>query len=543
MSVRNGIALLLALSTLLFLAGCGSSSNSPAPVPPPSGNFSNANLNGTYVFSVSGTDEANSAPYAIVGTLTANGSGGITGGALDINDAAFAASQPVIPPAANAPINSNSTYEISVDGRGQAKLGTSTPFGNITLDFVLSTSSHGLVIEFDGVGTGSGTIDLQSAGTTPTGSYAFSFSGVTSAGTSATVGNFTLGSGGAIASGLEDFNDGGFAYTDQPLSGNVVVGPSSTPGTTLITGQFGTLIFDVYAIDATHLKFIEMDQVTIFSGDAYAQTSTTLPTGTLAFTLEGFYPTSATSLSAVGGFMVTDGAGNITNASSEDVNEGGSVSPSPITFTANYTAAPASSGRYTLSNFATGFVGGSAYAAYPSSGGLLLLEIDNTGIMAGAAYTQTAGATFAASQGYGLNLSGENLSAASEVDDIAEFAANSTGNTITGLIDENSTSAGPVTFGTALTSGTYVAPVNGRGAIAATAGTSSSNTTLNGGFALTFYTVDGTTFPFIETDSGQVSAGVFVLQNPSASSPGLAHPNIFVARPLVRPRAARQKKN
>ena len=161
-------------------------------------------------------------------------------------------------------------------------------------------------------------------------------------------------------------------------------------------------------------------------------------------------------------------------------------------------SSPASTGRYTLSNFTSGFVAGSTYAAYPSSGGLLLLEIDNTGIMTGAAYTQTAGATFAASQGYGLNLSGDNLSAASEVDDIAEFAANSTGNTITGLIDENSTSAGPVTFGTALTSGTYVAPVNGRGAIAATAGTSSSNTTLNGGFALTFYTVDGTTFPFIE---------------------------------------------
>ena len=75
MSVRNGIALLLALSTLLFLAGCGSGSNSPAPVPPPSGNFSNANLNGTYVFSVSGTDSTG-APYAIVGTFTANGSGG-----------------------------------------------------------------------------------------------------------------------------------------------------------------------------------------------------------------------------------------------------------------------------------------------------------------------------------------------------------------------------------------------------------------------------------------------------------------------------------
>jgi hypothetical protein len=121
-------------------------------------------------------------------------------------------------------------------------------------------------------------------------------------------------------------------------------------------------------------------------------------------------------------------------------------------------------GRYTINNFSGFTPAGSnlTYAAYPSSGGLLLLEIDTVGITTGAAYTQSS-ATFAASQGYGLNLSGDNLSAASEVDDIAEFAANSSGNTITGLIDENSTSAGPVTFGAALTSGTYLAPDNGRG--------------------------------------------------------------------------------
>jgi hypothetical protein len=128
------------------------------------------------------------------------------------------------------------------------------------------------------------------------------------------------------------------------------------------------------------------------------------------------------------------------------------------------------------------------------------------------------------------------------VDDIAEFTAAS-GNTITGIIDENSTVDGPVTFGAALTNGTYAAPSGGRGALAATAGTSSSNTTLNTGFSLTFYVVDGTTFPFVETDSGQVATGVFVLQNPSASSSAAARPNMFVPHPLIRSQAARRKKN
>src|ERR1035438_3562669 len=85
MSVRNATVLFLALSTLLFLAACGSSNGTANPVPPPSGSFSDSNLNGTYVFSISGVDESGF-PYAMLGTLTANGSGGITGGSLDIND-------------------------------------------------------------------------------------------------------------------------------------------------------------------------------------------------------------------------------------------------------------------------------------------------------------------------------------------------------------------------------------------------------------------------------------------------------------------------
>ena len=146
MSVRNVFAPLLALSALTFLVACGGGGSGQATaVPPPTGSFSDSNLNGTYVFSVSGTDE-NGALYSAVGSFTANGSGAITGGSIDMNDTEFTA------PLADVPINS-STYHVGVDGRGTATLGLpsgSSPFNtNVVLDFVLQDSFHGLVIEFE----------------------------------------------------------------------------------------------------------------------------------------------------------------------------------------------------------------------------------------------------------------------------------------------------------------------------------------------------------------------------------------------------------
>lgn len=535
MSVRNGIALLLALSTLTFLIACGGSS-APKVVAPPSGAFSNSKLNGTYVFSVSGTD-LSGFPLAVAGTFNANGAGSITGGAVDMNDGGFSS------PAPNLSIGGGSTYNVGPDGRGSAALAVSgSPFGSkLLLDFVLSSSSHGLVIEFDG-NSGSGTMDLQAAGATPTGSYAFLLSGATigSSPTNwATAGNFTLT--GATLAGTDDFNESGLIpFPGQSLTGNFALGPSATPSTTLVTAGFGTLTFDVFAIDATHLKFIEMDPTATLSGDAFSQSSTAMPTGTLAFTMSGALTSSQVPFAA-GGFMTTSGT-NITG--SEDFTDGTTVSSqsSPAPFTATVTAG--GTGRFTLGSFVT-FVGGTSYAAYPSTGGLLLLEIDSSGITMGAAYTQTSPLpALASSQGYGLNLSGINLAAATEVDDIAEFTAGTSGTLTTGIIDENSPGGNNTVFDLGLTNGAYGTIDNlGRYGLSANA-SNSNNSTLNGGFNLTLYTVDGTTFPFIELDGGQIATGVVVLQNPAASAAAAAsQSHMFVVQPLIRAHAARQKKN
>ena len=196
MSVRNAIVSLLSFSTLLFLAACGSNGGGIAnPVAPPSGGFS----------SISGTDSTGFS-YAMVGTFTANGSGGITGGAFDIND--LNAAEGFTGPIPNASIASSSTYHVGVDGRGQATLNTSITNFNPVLDFVLSSNSQGQVTEFDNFGSGSGTLDAQTANVTPTGSYAFSLSGAAGAsGNSpwATVGNFTLT--GTTLAGFDDLNE------------------------------------------------------------------------------------------------------------------------------------------------------------------------------------------------------------------------------------------------------------------------------------------------------------------------------------------------
>ena len=131
------------------------------------------------------------------------------------------------------------------------------------------------------------------------------------------------------------------------------------------------------------------------------------------------------------------------------------------------------------------------------------MQIDavNPGVTAGVAFKQQSGATLSASQGYGLNLSGVDLSAGTEFDLIAEIKTTSTA--MTGVVDSNDGGS----LATSNVNGTY-SIVNGLGSASFTTG-------LPGIF---FYPVDSSTAVAITTDPTVILLGSFELQTAPGSS-------------------------
>jgi hypothetical protein len=535
------------LAALAVLAGCSSTNKA---TPPPSGAFSDSNLKGTYVFSFSGTDVTVTPTtfFTVVGSFAADGNGNITAGTVDIVDPAYGVLQ-------GESIATGSRYAVGKDGRGSGVLNTaaaSTAFSSIGIDFVLASSSHGLITLFDGNGTGSGTIDLEDGTVTQSslGSYVFGLTGVDSVGDPfATAGALGLNGTTTIqAGGLQDINDNGNPSTALTLTGSVTIGASGAPGTAQLTtnSAYNTLQFDVWTIDATHLKLIETDGFALLSGDALSQ-QTSIAAGQLVYTMAGF-DASSSSVLAVGGFLAYNGTSAINGggASYEDINDGGGLGNS---ITVAGALQSTGGGRYqlTLSNFFNNSVGAGTYlfAAYPSTTGILLMEIDNGGVTAGTAFPQTA-TTFASTQGYGLNLTGQNGgngSGAVEVDDIAEFIANSGGTLSNGFIDENDGgSLGGFQSGLNLGSGgtyTFDASGSGRGELDYPV-----TGTLIGTLNLDFYVANNGTVLFIDADSGlQTGVGSFQLQNSADPAIAVAHTaNHFSMLRAVAARRAQRKK-
>lgn len=534
-SVRAAATLLAALTSIFLTVGCGSTS-----LPKANNNgYSASNLTGTYVFSSEGFD-SNGNFLTMAGAFTANGSGGITGGTMDVIDTGVTPASPV------AQTITGGSYRVNTDGRGQVTLTSSV--GSFTLDFVLTStpsgltgaSSHGLISEFDNHGSGSGTLDLQTAVKSLSqlaGPYAFNFSGIDNNGNSfAATGAFTLGSNGAITTGIEDFNAGGAVYPGEALTGGpATLGSGTAPGSISLTTSSFALTFDFYPIDATHLKFIETDFTEALVGDAFSQTGASIPTGPMVFTMAG----GVTAPIAVGGLMnSTNGLGDFTNGL-EDVNDAGQLSPAQLQFTGT-AVGPASTGGRVVVNL-SGFSPAIQWVIYPSNGGLLLLETDAANVMQGVAYAQSATSlSTGTSVGYGLNLTGANQNG--EIDDIAQFnATTATSNNVTGILDENDQGS---LIGNLQLTGTYTpdSPATGRGSIVVP----SLGTPL-GGLTLEYYVVDGSTVLTIEADTLQVSAGSFELQTSSAVGPTLgstaaAHRSMFVVHPLLRSRIIKLRK-
>ena len=513
---------LAAIVSILLIAGCGSSSSTPTPNPV---GFTLASLTGTYVFSSEGFD-AGGNPLAVAGAVVASGTGSITGGTIDIIDPGFTP----IPTTAAQPITSGS-YSVNSDGRGTATLTSS--YGTYTFDFVLTSTSHGLVSEFDGNGDGSGTLDLQTAVTSLTGlagPYAFSIAGSDGSNLSpfAIVGAFSLDASGDVT-GFEDFNDNAVFGSQALVTGGVATLGSGTGPGTIPVADFdgGPLSFDFYPIDATHWKLIETDYNDFLAGDAFTQTgASSIPTGPLAFTMSG----GISSPIAAGGFITFSGT---SVGGTADVNADGTVVTA--TTIAGTASTPGLVGGRVVVSF-TDFNPATTLVVYPSTGGLLMLEADTNNLTVGAALVQQAGATIGATQAYGLDLAAFNTTGGNDEDDIAQFTTTSGGFTGTVDVNDNFFTGGSPSLTSEALSDTTALTIDSTGRCQAI-------TNAGGSEFVSFicYAASSNTFLLLETDSNQVGVGTFETQS-SSSSAAAVHPVAFMVRPAGRSRAIKPRK-
>jgi len=474
-------AALFVIFSFVILTGCGggASQANQQPQPTTANAFSKASLNGPYVFTANGVDIVG--PFSLLGTLQADGNGGISTGRTFIQ--------------ANSGSTGNfaltGSYTVQSDGHAVVNL-VSDAIGPVTLDLILLSHDHGLVMRFDNVSTASGTLDKQDPSAFDPAiqpvvlccSWIFNFRGTGTTGLpEAAVGSFTIETGNSIT-GTVDENDMNLAVLNAPILPGPVgnffhVFPGGTGSFAYSTSPGTIHAFTFVAIDANHLKFISDSGVE--AGDLYRPAALF---GSFAFTVSG--PQGY----AAGGVLNVDGAGNVLDSSVEDTNVAGSIS---LNSAASGTYSISPSGRIELQLNDKRF---SIFVAYPTTGGIQLVQM-NGGVATGVGFLE-AGATHsnASLNGrYGANISGS--TGGGKFGEIAQLTADGNGNlTGTGSINN----AGTLTSGLKM-DGTYLMSPNGRavGTLATSTGTMN----------VVFYKAFGNQqVSFIGIDNDRVSQGV-----------------------------------
>ena len=305
--------LVAAVLALFVAVGCGNGGNT---VVKTTGNYSNASLNGTYVYEIHG-DVPGVSGYRQVGAFTADGAGHITAGSDDSN---FSGN-----------VSFTGTYQVFNDGTGSISFNNSG-LGAINLAITMVSSSKVYLVEGDAGAAGGGVAELQTAAaatSTPSGTFVFrlhEFSSVESASKSASeVGAVTISSG-SVTGDRVDQNLGG-ANALFNLTGGTFSAPAGMGrGTATITGSSGfsrNLIY--YVVNSSKLVLLVSNLNAIGSGAAEAQSGAVGngPSGNYAFGSRGddTTPGGVPNLSATVGNL-SAGSGAISSFNFDAMQDG-----------------------------------------------------------------------------------------------------------------------------------------------------------------------------------------------------------------------------
>lgn len=359
----------------------------------------NSLLSGQFVLYLAGSD-TNGGPYTLGGVIVADGLGHITTGSLDIVDSGGTN-------AGNAPVLA-STYSIGADGRGQIQLQLNTrspAFGGsfgvknsglITLSIVFVSSKHALLSETDTFGTGTGTLDLQSA--SDLAAFTSKSKGLDGLYSLRLVGTETANPDAAYfvaAAWTLTFNGttyGETAYisdqSDQGVITSVPFHTISLPFSSPLPNAFGEMqlnsvnlglptqfSLDLWLIDANHFvitdwrdSFVGTPAVIVI-GNMVAQPYPPTITGTFAFTATGQTALPSAHNQVAGGVFTCGSTGLL------DVTPLGGT---PVNSQAiDVSCGATTNGRALIALSGTGTTGISRFAAYPTyDQGIYLIELD-----------------------------------------------------------------------------------------------------------------------------------------------------------------------
>lgn len=230
----------------------------------------------TYSFYLSGEEAINNTAglnyYAVAGAVGIDASGNVTGGEQDYNDAFGLTS----PPWGDS-ITGGTLMVDSTTGQGTLTLITNNASlgvaGTETLAVQFVNVNHSLIMQFDGTGTSSGSLDLQDLSSAPSGGFAFTLSGVDSANYAPVAfgGVFSI-SGTTLSNGLSDINDFGTVSTANPFSGTLSAADAYGRGTiTGINFLGAAFLINYYIVGPEAMRIIDVDLSDSAVGSAFGQ--------------------------------------------------------------------------------------------------------------------------------------------------------------------------------------------------------------------------------------------------------------------------------
>ena len=238
------LRLLLLAASALLLSSCGDSKNKQTET-----TFTNASLQGSFVFSVSGTDQIDG-DFSAAGSFQADGAGKITSGMEDVNFAS----------GVDPGVAISGVYRIDADGHGTVTLNDAS--GPIDFfEIQLAKNGSAKIVNFDSTGAG-GTLEKQDTSSfSQAGSYSFTLSGEEE-NTITASGSFSADANGNISGGNANFNQGSSSESIA-LTGMMTPTFENGRGQLLLGGNK----FSYYVVSGSRLILAGLEDSVLLHGE------------------------------------------------------------------------------------------------------------------------------------------------------------------------------------------------------------------------------------------------------------------------------------